>query len=72
MSLRTKVETGGVRVAGGATTFKTVLTVIFAILVILLIVLGLIIAFRRMREDETEEPHSTVTEGQTYYYYPKQ
>lgn len=71
MSLRTKVE-GKAAVATGATTFKTVLTVIFAVLVIVLIVLGLVIAFRRMREEETEEPHSTVPEGQTYYYYPKQ
>ncbi len=49
---------------------KTVLTVIFAVLVVVLIVLALIIAFRRVRDDDEEE---SSLEGQTYYqYYPKQ
>lgn len=53
--------------------FRQVLTVIFVILVVLLVVLGIIIAFRKMSsegfDEETTEP--TITEGQTYYYYPR-
>lgn len=53
-------------------TLKTVLAVIFIILVIALVVLGLIIAFRKMKEDnEGSETMTNVAEGQTYYYYPQ-
>lgn len=53
--------------------FRQVLTVIFVVLVVLLVVLGIVIAFKKMSSDgfdeETTEP--TITEGQTYYYYPR-
>lgn len=52
---------------------RQVLTVIFVLLVVLLVVLGIIIAFKKMSsegfDEETTEP--TITEGQTYYYYPR-
>lgn len=52
---------------------RQALTVIFVVLVILLVVLGVVIAFKKMSSDsfdeETTEP--TISEGQTYYYYPR-
>ncbi len=52
---------------------RQVLTVIFVVLVVLLVVLGIVIAFKKMSsegfDEETTEP--TITEGQTYYYYPR-
>lgn len=57
--------------ATGAATLKTALAVIFIVLVIALVVLGLIIAFRKMKEGESEQPAAGVAEGQTYYYYPQ-
>ena len=51
---------------------KVVLAVIFSVLVIALIVLGLIIAFRKIKSNEEEEQVSNVpAEGQTYYYHPR-
>ena len=52
---------------------RQALTVIFVVLVVLLVVLGVVIAFKKMSSDgfdeETTEP--TISEGQTYYYYPR-
>src|SRR3989344_5415086 len=65
-------EVVGVAQKTSTTTVKTVLAVIFIILVIALVVLGLIIAFRKMKEDnEGSETMTNVAEGQTYYYYPQ-
>ncbi|MBI1972433.1 hypothetical protein HYS50_00325 [Candidatus Woesearchaeota archaeon] len=64
-------EVVGVQKATGAVTLKTVLAVIFIVLVIALVVLGLIIAFKKMKENEGEQPTPGVAEGQTYYYYPQ-
>ncbi len=58
--------------ATGFTNIKTILAIVFVILVIALVVLGLIIAFRKMKDDrEGNETMSNVAEGQTYYYYPQ-
>lgn len=49
------------------------LTVIFVVLVIVLVVLGIVLAFKKMSsngfDEEPSEP--SITEGQTYYYYPR-
>lgn len=50
---------------------KIALAVIFSVLVIALIVLGLVIAFRKIKTSEAEEPVSNIPEGQTYYYHPR-
>lgn len=61
---QSKVETG---------SLKKALVIGFVVLVVLLIIIGLIIAFNKMREDD-EEPGEipTTAEGQAYYYYPRQ
>jgi uncharacterized membrane protein len=52
---------------------RSVLTGIFVLLVIVLVILGIILAFKRMGSDSfDEEPiEPSITEGQTYYYYPR-
>ncbi len=65
-----KSTTTGTGVAWG--DVKRGLEIGFIVLVILLIILGLIIAFRRVREEGyEEEPSAGASEGQTYYYYPR-
>ncbi len=65
-------EVVGVKKETNTASLKTVLAVIFVILVIALVVLGLIIAFRKMKEDGNgNETMTNVAEGQTYYYYPQ-
>jgi len=53
----------------GASTgnLKSTLQIGFAILAIILVVLGLIIAFRKLREDEGDEELEEPSAGQTYY-----
>lgn len=57
---------------GKGVAFKDVLAVIFALLIVSIIVLGLIIAFRKMKEEgeETsdEETPVSATDAQTYYF----
>jgi len=50
-----------------AGSLKSALQIGFAILAIILVVLGLIIAFRKLREDEGEEDLEEPSAGQTYY-----
>ena len=48
---------------------KKALVIGFSVLIVLLVILGLIIAFNKMREDDDEEPGEIPTsEGQAYYY----
>ena len=50
---------------------KTVLAVVFSVLVIALIILGLVIAFRKVKGPDGDEPVTNIPEGQTYYYHPR-
>jgi len=54
--------------AGSYDGLKKALVIGFSVLVILLVILGLIIAFNKMREEDEEEPGEIPTsEGQAYY-----
>ena len=57
--------------ASTTSAVKTVLVVVFAVLIIVLIVLGLVIAFRKVKEPEQDETVSNVPAGQTYYNHPR-
>ncbi len=48
-------------------SLKSVLQIGFAVLAIILVVLGLIIAFKKLKEDEGEESIEEPSAGQTYY-----
>lgn len=52
---------------------RSALTALFVILVVVLVVLGVVLAFKKMGsgsfDEEVMEP--SITEGQTYYYYPR-
>jgi len=52
---------------------RQVLTVVFVILIVILVLLGIILAFKRMGSESFDEELSEhmITEGQTYYYYPR-
>ena len=56
---------------GPAWSFKNILAALFAVLVIILIILGLIIAFRKVQEEDESQPAGSAAEAQTYYYHPK-
>ena len=65
----TKVDTVEEIVENKTDVLKTVLTVVFAILIVVLVVLALLIAFRKVKNEDDD---TTSLEGQTYYqYYPK-
>ena len=73
IAFTTKVDASEVeQTAFAGDSLKTILAVIFGILVVVLIVLALIIAFRKATPNDSDsEPHSVLSEGQTYYYHPK-
>ncbi|MDP4012442.1 MAG: hypothetical protein Q8R00_02445 [Candidatus Nanoarchaeia archaeon] len=52
---------------------RSALTAIFIVLVVVLVVLGIILAFKKMGSDSFDEEvmEPSITEGQTYYYYPR-
>lgn len=69
LTMSARVE-GPVRAVSGWDDLRKVLTVVFVILVVLLVVLGIVLAYKKMGEEE-EASTPDVTQGQTYYYHPK-
>jgi len=57
--------------AAPALAFKNVLAVVFGLLVVVLVILGIIIAFKKGREEEEGKSETPAVEAQTYYYRPK-